>query len=238
MTANVRLVAGPAGPVVAGLHGSGALAFRPTRWGVWMVGTEAHPIGGDRVLARVALGPGCSAIVRSTSATLARRGAGPSVVSIAARVAAGASLEWRPEPGIAAFGADHTSEARVRLAAGARVVWHDEWVLGRASEGPGSWRSRLQIVYDCEPLLVSDLSTGPAAGCWHSAAVLGGAKAVSSVVVVDVGGEFNPARAECGSALGVRLPLAGPGIQICAWGDDLADCREVVDDLLTGVSPN
>ena len=231
MTASLRLSAGPHGPVVDELHCSGAVAFRPTEWGIWMVGTEAHPIGGDRILTRVTVGPGCSAVVRSVSAAVARRGRGPSLVAVAARVASDGRLEWSPEPGVAAAGADHVSDVRVRLAAGARLVWRDEWVLGRVGEDPGSWRSRIRIVYDGRPLLASDLGTGPMAPGWRSRAVLAGARAVSSLVVVDPGVDFDPGRAASGNAVGVRLPLAGPGVQVTSWGDDLTDCRKTVDVL-------
>ena len=28
-----------------------------------------------------------------------------------------------------------------------------------------------------------------------------------------------------------RLPLAGPGVQVTAWGEELPDCRKRVDEL-------
>ena len=231
MTARLRLVAGQGGPTVSDLHCSGALAFRPTEWGVWMVGTEAHPIGGDRILARLAVGPGCEAKVRSVSASVARRGAGSSVVAVVVRVAEAGVLDWDPEPGVAAEGADHRSDARIRLGSGARLRWRDEWVLGRVAEEPGSWASRIQIVYEDRPLVVSELATGPEAPGWGSSAVLAGARAVSSLVVVDSSRTFETGRASCGTAVGTRLPLVGPGMQITAWGEDLTDCRKVVDQL-------
>lgn len=231
MTASLRLRAGPRGPVVDEMRSSGPVAFRPTEWGVWTVSTEAHPIGGDRILARVAVGRGCHATLRSVSATVARRGRGESLVAVAVRVAEGGSLAWNPEPGVAAAGAVHLSDVRIRLAAETRLVWKDEWVLGRFGEDPGSWRSRVRIVYDGRPVLTSDLATGPAAAAWPSPGVLAGAGAVSSIVMIDPEEAFDARRVSCGSALGVCLPLHGPGVQIIAWGEDLGDCRKAVDEL-------
>jgi hypothetical protein len=37
------------------------------------------------------------------------------------------------------------------------------------------------------------------------------------------------ARVTEGSATGVALPLAGPGVQLVAWGDDLYDCRTAME---------
>ena len=162
-------------PVVEEIRSSGALAFRPTAWGVWMVGTEAHPIGGDRLVVRVAIGPGCSAAIRSVGATVARRGPFPgrsSTIATVIRVGPSGSLTWQPEPGVASFGADHLSEVRVRLASDAKLTWRDEWVLGRHDEGPGTWRSRIRISVGARPLLVSELAAGPAAPGWTSRFVL------------------------------------------------------------------
>ena len=158
-------------------------------------------------------------------------GAGPSTIAVVVTVAEGGALDWQPEPGVAAAGADHHGDVRIRMAPGARVLWRDEWVLGRTGEEPGSWTSRIQVAYAGRPLLVSELATGPAAPGWLSSAVLAGARAVSSLVVVDPAQEFEPGRGSCGSAVGTRLPLAGPGAQITSWGDALADCRKVVDHL-------
>lgn len=238
-------LAGPGGEsvragqaVVEELRATGAITFRPTRWGIWMVGTEAHPIGGDHQIVRVAVGPGCAAEIGSVSATVARRGASlgtPSCTAVAVRVGAGGSLVWSPEPGVAAAGADHVSEARVRLAAGARLVWRDEFVLGRVGEGPGTWRSRLRVSVGGRVVLASEVAAGPAAPGWTSRAVLAGARAVSTVVIID--GGFSPRGRKAGRWEGpctsaIALPLTGPGVQITAWGSDLAGCRAGVEALM------
>jgi urease accessory protein len=233
-------------PVIQEMHSSGALAFRPTKWGVWMVGTAAHPIGGDRLRLRVTVGSDCHTEIRSAAATLARRAAGQetsfSSMAQAIRVGSRASLKWCPEPGIAARGAHHQTETRVRLAPDSRLVWWDEVTLGRHGEAPGTWRSRMRITVDREPVLSSDLALGPDAAGWESRSVLAGAKAVSTVVVVDGTHprlEAQPVLRLCvGTATAISLPLAPSGAQITAWGALLSDCRSAVDRLLESLPAN
>ncbi len=240
--ARLRLAARADGaPTVKDMHSSGALAFRPTEWGVWMVGAAAHPVGGDHQRIRLTVGPGCAAEVRSVAATLARPGfvAGlevtPSTTSTVIRVAPGGALIWNPEPGIAAAGAVHFSDTRVRLAADARLVWWDEWILGRHCEPPGTWRSRSRITMGSHPLLASDLAAGPGAPAWSARSVLASARAVSTVVAI--GGPWTrrpgcSVRLDYRSATGVSLPLVGPGMQFVAWGEVLSDCQIAVGGLL------
>lgn len=233
-SANLRLAYGGAGPSVERLRCSGAMTFRPTEWGVWMVGTEAHPIGGDRLLVQLALQAGCSAEIRSTSATVARRGprdsSGPSSSATVIRMGEGSSLDWYPEPGVAASGAHHLSDTRIRMKEGSRLRWQEGFVVGRHGEEPGTWRSRLRVTIGSRPILASENSGGPLAPGWPNRSVLGGARAVSTLVLVGSGGcPSASARTSVGSARAVALPLGGGyGIQITAWGDDLGDCRDAI----------
>jgi urease accessory protein len=240
-SAMLRLGAGEGdAPVVEEIHSSGSLAFRPTKWGVWMVGTAAHPIGGDRLRLRVTVGPGCHAEVRSVAATLARRGPGPgqttSWMGTAIRLGPGASLTWSPEPGIAALGAHHASDTRVRLARDSSLFWREEIALGRHGDGPGTWRSRIRITIAGRPLLSSELALGPEAPGWDSTSVLAEARAVSMLAIID-GAVPRPEpqpvrRLSRGTASAISLPLAWSGAHITAWGGVLADCRSAVDQLV------
>ena len=233
-SANLRLAAGDAGLTVERLRCSGAMSFRPTEWGVWMVGTEAHPIGGDQLLVQLALGEDCSANIRSTSATVARRGpcdrSPPSTAATVIRMGERSSLTWCPEPGIAASGAHHLSDTRIRMQEGSRLRWQEAFVVGRHGEEPGTWRSRLRVTLGKRPLLASENSAGPLAPGWPNRSVFGGARAVSTLVLIGPG--RRPAastRTSAGSAQAVALPLVGRcGIQITAWGDDLGDCQDAI----------
>ena len=236
-SAKLRLARGEGGPSVERLRCSGAMSFRSTEWGVWMVGTEAHPIGGDRLLVQLALGAGCSAEIRSTSATVARRGprdsSGPSNAVTAIRMGAGSSLDWYPEPGIAASGAHHLSDTRIRMREGSRLRWQEGFVVGRHGEEPGTWRSRLRVTVGNRPVLTSETAAGPLSFGWLNRSVLGGARAVSNVVLIGPGCYPSAsARTSDRSAQAVALPLGGGhGIQITAWGDDLGDCRDAIASL-------
>jgi urease accessory protein len=145
-------------------------------------------------------------------------------------------LKWYPEPGIAALGAHHQSETRIRLAGDSTLVWWDEMTLGRHGEGPGTWRSRIRITVEGEPALSSDLALGPEAGGWDSSSVLAEAKAVSTVVIIDGRNphpEAPPVLRLCvGTARGLSLPLTPSGAHITAWGALLSDCRSAVDQLI------
>lgn len=230
---SATLRVGP-GPSVEEMRSSGAVAFRPTRWGIWMVGAAAHPIGGDRLLLRVTLAAGCRARIRSVGATVARRGQGPSVSAAAVRVGDGSTLDWDPEPGVAACGAHHISETRIRLGAGARLRWWEEFVLGRHGEDPGTWTSRMRVSVEGRPALCSELSAGPGSPAWSSSATLAGARAVSTLLLFHPDPSRLPAggRFEGPGATAVALALPGPGVQVTAWGDELGACRAALETLI------
>ena len=235
--ARVRFARGAHGEtVVEDTRSSGALTFRATDGGVWMVGAAAHPIGGDILSVQVTVGAECAASVRSASATLARRGppsgSGPSFMLTTVRIGRNASLAWTPEPGIGACGSDHLNETRVRMHPDAHLMWRDEFVVGRHGEDPGTWRSRLRITVGKTVVLSSEASAGPAAPGWSSRSVLAGARAVSTLVVIDPRLDLcRASHTSRESASAVALPLARPGVQITAWGDDLSDCRGAAESL-------
>jgi urease accessory protein UreH len=205
-----------------------------------MVSAAANPIAGDKMCIRLAVGSDCRAEIRSLSATIARRGpagtSGPSSASTVVRIGPRASLIWSPEPGVAAEGANHRTDTRVWLEPTARLAWREEWTLGRYGEEAGTWRSRNRVTIAGRPLLTSDLASGTSAAGWARRSVLAGARAVSTLTLVDpvrLPTENRPrSRASSGSAHGFCVPLSGPAVQVMAWGDDLADCQATVTQLL------
>jgi urease accessory protein len=230
--------------VLQEMQPSPAHTFETGRWGATIVGSSAHPVAGDHLGIKVGIGGGCCAEVRSSGATVARRGSsqaawsGPSGSSLETRVdvASDAMLAWRPEPGVAADGCQHRVGAVVELAASARLLWRDEFLVDRRTDAPpGTWSSRLRVVRDGWPVVCTELAVGPGSPLWESPAVLEGARAVSLMVVVDP--EQSPqswtsSRATDASATGVALPLAGPGVQIVAWGDELYDCQATIERMV------
>ena len=245
--ASIRFRAGIGGePILQEMRASAAHTFQPAKWGASIIGSAAHPVAGDHLGMTVSVGVGCAAEIRSASATIARRGrnrpvwAGPSGSTLRTNVtvATDGMLTWQPEPGVAADGAQHMSESTVELAGSARLLWRDEFLMERRSDAvPGTWSTRLRVVRDGWPVTCTELSVGPASPLWESPAVLEGARAVSVMVLIDP--EVPPAtwastRATAGSATGVAMPLAGPGVQVVAWGDDLADCRAAMEQSVRG----
>lgn len=134
-----------------------------TRWDgdtLWLVGSGASPVGEDSIRLRVDVGPGVSAAVRSVAATViyAARGAGTRW-DTEIHVAAGATLDWRPEPVVLTERARHRSTTTVHAAAGAQVALDEVVVLGRAAEALGALTSTLTVRVDHAPVLLTSIDT-------------------------------------------------------------------------------
>lgn len=241
--ASIRFRAGIGGePIVQEAAASAAHAFQPARWGATVVDSPSSPAPGDRLGLKVTVGVGCCAEVRSAAPTITRgdgvaSGAAASSVQVRATVASDAMLTWRLEPGIATGGRQHRVDALFELAGSARLLWRDEFLLAdTADESPtGTWASRVRVVRDGWPVVCRELAVGAGSPLWESPAVIEGARAVSAMVVVDPepdADSWRTTRATDSSATGVSLPLAGPGIQLVTWGDDLDDCRSTLERMV------
>lgn len=220
-------VDGRGGVRLAVLRSTPPLSLRPTPDGVYLVGSAAGPLGGDDVALCVEVGEGAALTVRTVAASVALPGRGgrPSRVAVTARVAAGASLRWLPEPVVAAAGCDHRMEAAVSMADGAELEWREELVLGRAGERPGACRSSVRVDVGGRPLLRHELHVG--ADGWSGPAVLGGARAVGSVVL---GGPSHVgATARMLGPRAAVLAVDGPGTLVSALADDAPALRALLD---------
>lgn len=243
MRASARVVAeadGRGGTRLAVLRGESPLLLRrtgPRSAGrgvtVHLVGGAAGPLRGDDLCLDVEVGPGAWLDVRSVAASLAlpgRDGAPPSQLRINAVVGAGAVLRWRPEPLIAAAGCHHQALTHVEVAEGASLVWRDDLVCGRHGEGSGDVRADTTIRYGGRTLYRHELAIGPGAPGWSGAAVLGGGRAVGSVVLA---GPRRPAPGLPGGDAAV-MPLAGPGVLATAVGRDIRQVRAALDPICAG----
>ena len=204
------------------LRSDGPLALRVSGETVHLVGAGAGPLGGDDLELTVGVGPGARLDVRSAAASLVlpgRPGSPPSRLTVRARVAAGGRLDFSPEPAIAAAGCDHRALADIRLDEGAELVWREEIVLGRHRERPGRYVSRFDVTVGSVPLLRHELRIDEDA---TSSAVLGGAKAVGTLLVSGPGPAPEPYAGE-GFAV---MPLAGPGVLVTALAPDSVRLRE------------
>jgi len=248
--ARARLVAetdGRGGTRLAVLHGESPLLLRRTgaRTGaavtVHLVGGAAGPLGGDDLRLDLTVGPGATLEVRSVAAQLAlpgRAGLPPSRLEINAEVAAGGTLRWLPEPLIAAGGCRHHTVTRVEVAEGGTLLWRDDLVCGRHGEPSGNARTDTTIRYAGSTLYRHELSVGPDAPGWSGAAVLGGGRAVGTLVAVPPEALPRLTAGLPGDAVTAGLPgdaavmpLAGPGVLATAVGEDIRQVCAALDPL-------
>ncbi|WP_440070108.1 urease accessory protein UreD [Streptosporangium sp. OZ121] len=187
---------------------------------VHLVSTAAGPLGGDDLALDIEVAPGTSLEVRSVASTLVLPGSAgaESVMTITARVGAGASLRFAPEPTVLAAGCLHRTVVRLDLAEDARVLWREEIVFGRYGERPGRCHSRFDAVLGGVPLLRQEFVVGDPE-IDDSSAVYGDARCVGSTLITGRAPET-----VVGDGWAV-LPLAGPGTLVSALGRDAVELR-------------
>lgn len=241
--ATARIVArddGRGGTALPVLESDGPLALRRTRGSgdearVMLVGAMSGPLGGDRFAVEAAVGEGARLRVGSAAATIALPGQakGEARYDVRIEVASGGELRWLPEQLISARESDLRVSTRVELAVGARLVFREEQVLGRAGEEPGRLGSRLTVVLGGRPLLDQAVACGPGApGGWDGPAVLGGHRALGQLVVVRPEfAERVPGPRVLGESA-VLTPLAGPAVLVSALAPDALRLRRVLDQAL------
>ncbi|MCO1613239.1 urease accessory protein UreD [Micromonospora sp. CPM1] len=237
MRAYARLVAradGRGGTVLAELRGETPLLLRQTPGSgrgvtVYVVGGAAGPLAGDDLRLEIDVGPGAAVRLHTVAASVALPGRPGAVSRMAVRAVVhdGGALRWLPEQLVAAAGCAHLAESRVELAAGAMLTWRDEVICGRYGEAPGGAVVHTRVDYDGRPLLRQSLEVGPGAPGWAGPAVLGGAPATGSLLVVDPSLPHETATVEGTVA---RLPLAsGPATLWTATAPDAHTLRAHLD---------
>ncbi|MCO8276909.1 urease accessory protein UreD [Actinoplanes sp. TRM 88003] len=233
MKASSRVVAEPdglGGTRLAVLRSESPLLLRrtgPTM--VHLVGGGAGPLRGDDLRLEVEVAPGATLEIRSVAAQLTLPGRAhlpQSRLTIHATV--GGTLRWLPEPLIAAAGCDHVTVTCVEVLPGGSVLWRDDLVCGRHGEDAGDFRAETTIRYAGRTLYRHDLSIGPSAPGWSGAAVLGGGRALGTVVAVP--GTLLPPPTSGPGDFAV-MPLAGPGALATAVGADIRPVRAALDPL-------
>ncbi|MBX6387001.1 MAG: urease accessory protein UreD, partial [Microbispora sp.] len=133
-------------------------------------------------------------------------------------------------PTILASGCVHRLVVRLSLAEDATVFWREEIVLGRHGERPGRGHARFDATVAGRPLLRQDLLVGEEA-VDGSPAVYGDARCVGSTLLAGPAwappaapGLARERRAVRGDGW-AALPLAGPGVQVCALAADAVELR-------------
>ena len=201
---------------------------------VSLVAGAAGPVGGDQLRLDIDVHSGAALILRAVAATVVLPGphGQPSHQEVAVRVTAGATLVWLPGPVIAAHGCDHRAVTHIHLEPGARLLVREELLLGRHGERPGSVHQRLRVRLGDRPLHDQGLRVGPEASGWDGPAVLGGRKAVGSLLVVDPDWATEGALRLPAAAAGAdtaRLPLDGPAMLVTALAPDALALRHRLD---------
>jgi urease accessory protein len=242
MRARAHLVAdadGLGGTRLERLYGEVPLLLRRTGSGeVHLVGGAAGPLGGDDLLVEIEVGAGATVRLHTVAASIALPGASgaPSRTTVRARVAAGGRLEWLPEPLIAAHGCQHTVSSTVELEPGAALVWREELVCGRDGEESGAAALETRARLGGRTLLAQRVAVGPAAAAWDGPAVLGAARAVGGLLIVDP--TWTDAGAPTSTVYGdtaAAMPLAGPAVLVTATGVDALFLRRALDTALDHV---
>ncbi|WP_344968743.1 urease accessory protein UreD [Streptosporangium fragile] len=207
--------------VLATMRSDPPLTLRVTAPGqVHLVSTAAGPLGGDDLALDIEVAPGTAVEVRSVASTLVLPGSagGESLMTVTARVGAGASLRFAPEPTVLAAGCRHRMVVRLDLAEDARVFWREEIVFGRYGERPGRCHSRFDAVSGGVPLLRQEFVVGDPE-IDGSPAVYGDAGCVGSTLVTG-----RAPRTVVGDGW-AALPLAGPATLVSALGRDAVELR-------------
>lgn len=248
MTAGVRATAriearddGRGGTSLPMLEGDGPLALRRTRGvgseaRVMLVGAMSGPLGGDHFAVEAEATQGARLHIGSAAATIALPGQakGESRYDVRLKVADGGELCWLPEQLISANGSDLYVSSRIELAAGARLVFREEQVLGRVGEEPGRLSSRLTVRLGGRPLLDQEVTCGPGApGGWDGPAVLAGQRALGQLLVVRPEFAQEPVRARLLGEYASLMPLAGPAVLVTALASDALRLRRVLDEALS-----
>jgi urease accessory protein len=168
------------------LRSSPPVTWRATPDGVYLVGSAAGPLGGDRLHIDVRVEAGASLVIRSAAATIALPGVtgAPSHLELDLSVAADATLWWLPEPLLLVDGCDHRARVQVNLDVDARLVMRDEVVLGRHDEPSGSLWQRTRVDRAGEPILRNDQYFGPRWPGADGPAGNDGARGVAQTLVV------------------------------------------------------
>ncbi|MGW0567210.1 urease accessory protein UreD [Streptomyces tauricus] len=231
---------GRGGTALPVLESGGPLALRRTRAGgsearVMLVGAMSGPLGGDHFTVEADVAEGARLHVGSAAATIALPGQakGEARYDVRLTVGDGGELCWLPEQLISANGSELQVTTRVELAAGARLTFREEQVLGRVGEEPGSLTSRLTVLLDGRPLLDQELSCGPGApGGWDGPAVLAGHRALGQLLVVRPEYVARPVETRLLGEYAVLAPLAGPGALVTAVAADALQLRRTLDEAL------
>lgn len=215
------------------LRSDGPLLLRSTPDALYLLGGAAGPLGGDDLHLSVEVRAGARLQVRSVAASIALPGPAGAVscLHLEAEVAAGAGLTWLPEPLIAGAACRHRTQSLVRIARDSELIWREELILGRHHEAGGRLESRIDFECEGAPLLRNSLVVGEQSPGWDGPAVVGGNKAVGSLLLMGPRVHLHGPIGRVDQAT-TFMPLAGPALYVSALTDGALALRKSLDNAL------
>lgn len=171
---------------------------------VVFLNTAGGVTGGDLLRYRLELGKGAQAVATTQTAERAyASNGGAARIDVTMTAGAGAVLHWLPQETILFDGAALHRSTDIHLEGAAEALVAESLVLGRHAMGETLARLDLadtrRITRDNRPLLVEPLRLADRHLADRSAAGLGGARALATLVLAAPGAEdaLGPARAAC-----------------------------------------
>ncbi|MGH3701525.1 MAG: urease accessory protein UreD [Pseudonocardiaceae bacterium] len=223
------------GPVADRLRSRGAPPIVLRQTGphrVHIVQAAGGPLGGDELALDVHLGAGTSLQLCSAAAMVVQAGRHPAAAqwTVAVALAAGAVLDWCPEPTVVCDGAELHSSMTVIVQRGARAMLREVVMLGRARQQGGRYHGELAVEVDGAPLLHHTVLLDGGDPVLAGPAGTGGARVVGMLVVVgeDIGGPPEGAGEEPGLRWACSA-LECPGWLVLALGDRVTDVTRLLD---------
>ncbi|MGH3901474.1 MAG: urease accessory protein UreD [Pseudonocardiaceae bacterium] len=197
------------------------------------------PLGGDELGLDVHLSAGSALRLCSAAAMVVQPGSSEAAArwTVAADLAEGAMLDWRPEPTVICDGAELRSSMTVALRPGAGAMLREVVVLGRAGQRGGCFHGELTVDYDGDPLLAHTLLLDGADPVLAGPAGTGAARAIGTLVMVGeaAGGPPDDAGEEPGLRWACSA-LDGPGWLLLVLGDRATDVTSLLDQAAQEVS--
>lgn len=135
------------------------LSIRRAQGRFLFVSTAAAPVRGDELEITIELAAGVRAEIGSVAATIVWPGPDgapigpPSRTTTRIRLGAGAHLVWAPEPTVSVVGSDHIARTEVELDEQATCEIVEEYALGRHAEPCGTLSTELRVTRGGRPLV-------------------------------------------------------------------------------------
>lgn len=171
-----------------------------------LLNTSGGLTGGDRMEITVTQDQGTRLVATTQTAERAYRSVtGQARVQARFEVAAGAHLDWLPQETILFDRAALARDQEIALSGDATCLWVETLVLGRAAMGEVvrqlDLTDRRRITRDGRPLFVENLRLNDRVLAQDGPALLAGARAVATLVMVapDAGDRLERARAALGA---------------------------------------